>query len=528
MTPEQGWTGRTARDLQTALRHSNEAFAAHLGIAVRTVASWHKEPDIRPRPETQQILDLALERAPESARARFVSLACGQSRPQAAELGGDQGADHRLSADPHIGAALDRLDADAGWEPGTARSEVARRMSRLDLRDLDDRASRRRRVGQRQTADALATYYLAPGIGDVRHGAYRARIGESKEIVTSILTQPVWLDLACPLAGSSDGLRLTRAGTNDPPLDDQAAGAAAQRLAETLTSGTRLVDMPLYRLLTISPSPGAIDGALGIAQFARYALTLDLLEGELTDALAAGCETTPGALPLRDRYLPNLATVLDISHRLCAGGPLALSAFARPANPHRGPADYVLIVQERSSQVINAARRLAVIPKAFHQPMTDYQSDARIGATLRREMEEELFGREDADCTILPGKFADPMHPARLSAPMRWLMANSGSFRIECTGFGLNMISGTYEFASLIVIESEEFWSQYGGIIEANWESHSLRQYSSLEGESLIDLTADPGWSNEGLFAFTQGLRRLSQIGGDRASIPSVTWEAAA
>jgi len=34
-------------------------------------------------------------------------------------------AEHRLVADPNIGLALTRLDDLAGWEPGTARSQVA-------------------------------------------------------------------------------------------------------------------------------------------------------------------------------------------------------------------------------------------------------------------------------------------------------------------------------------------------------------------------------------------------------------------
>ena len=53
-----GWTGRAACALQAALRMSNEAFAEHLGIAVRTVAGWHQKPGLRPRPEMQQVLDL--------------------------------------------------------------------------------------------------------------------------------------------------------------------------------------------------------------------------------------------------------------------------------------------------------------------------------------------------------------------------------------------------------------------------------------------------------------------------------------
>jgi hypothetical protein len=229
-------------------------------------------------------------------------------------------------------------------------------------------------------------------------------------------------------------------------------------------------------------------------------------------------------LPLRDRYLPDLASVLGMADRLCAGGTLALCAIARPASPYRGPADYVLLIQERSGDVVNAARRLAVIPKGFHQPMTDFRADARIGATLRREIEEELFGREDTDNTLTKPYVADPMHPTRLSEPMRWLMEDSDRLRIECTGLGLNLVSGNFEFAGLIVIDAEDFWDRYGGQVEANWESASLRQYSSLDSESFAELVFDPSWSNEGLFALLQGLRRLKQIGGERVNVPAIEW----
>jgi DNA-binding transcriptional regulator YiaG len=57
VNPVSGWTGRTACQLQASLRMSNESFAAHLGVAVRTVASWHQKPDLRPRPEMQQLLE---------------------------------------------------------------------------------------------------------------------------------------------------------------------------------------------------------------------------------------------------------------------------------------------------------------------------------------------------------------------------------------------------------------------------------------------------------------------------------------
>ena len=108
---------------------------------------------------------------------------------------------------------------------------------------------------------------------------------------------------------------------------------------------------------------------------------------------------------------------------------------------------------------------------------------------------------------------------------MRWLVEQPGRLRMECTGFGLNLVSGNYEFASLIVVDDEEFWARYGGVVEANWESATLRQYSTTDAELVTELLGDVAWSNEGLFAMTQGLRRLAEIGGERVKLPEIEWE---
>jgi hypothetical protein len=50
---------------------TNEEFAEHLSVAVRTVVYWRTRPEMVPRQGMQQILDIALEQAPELARAQF-------------------------------------------------------------------------------------------------------------------------------------------------------------------------------------------------------------------------------------------------------------------------------------------------------------------------------------------------------------------------------------------------------------------------------------------------------------------------
>lgn len=337
MNPATGWTGRTACALQAALRLSNLAFAEHLGVGARTVAAWHQKPTLRPKSEIQQLLDTAFERAPEAAKERFAALvddSAARADIGSTERAETEDAEQRLNADPNIGAALEWLDRHAHWTPGTSRREIAARLARLDLRELHDRANRRGQVDQRHVAHALGEFYRDPPPG---YGRYAARLNDHGEAVTSVLTCPDWLDLGCALATGDDRLTLASAAkASDIEMDSQAAEYAVQRLAETLALGVRLVDMPLYRLFDVDVRRGLIGGSLGTDHFVRYAVTIDLLEGELIDALAAGHVSAPGSMPLRDRYLPDAASVLDTSSRLCAGGPLALCAIARPADPVRG------------------------------------------------------------------------------------------------------------------------------------------------------------------------------------------------
>jgi hypothetical protein len=526
VTATQPWTGETACALQKALRLSNERFAEQLGIGVRTVAGWHQKPTLKPKSEMQQLLDVTYERASASVRARFAALVGDAVSTQAEPTVDDQAradAELRLSADAHISAALEWLDGYANWSIGTGRQRVAERMSTLDVRQLRDRGARRGNVTQARVTRALLDYYGAPASG---YGTYAATCGTGSAVTTTILTKPDWLDLTCPLMSPLDGLTLGEASPPPTmPTDQHAIDASIQRLAETLELGTRLVNMPLYWLRGIDVDKPHIGGDLGVVPFVQYALTMDLLEGELLDALAA-TDDISGQLPLRDYYLPNLDAVARLGNRLCAGGVLALCAIARPAGLH-GEADYLLLIQQRSGNVLNANRQLAVIPKGFHQPSADYRADTRLGATLLREMEEELFGREDVDSTIGKQRSADPMHPGRLSAPMRWLLDRplGERLRLECVGFGLNLVSGNYEFPSLIVMDDEDFWTEYGGQIEANWESSTMRRYSSRDTEGLTRLAADVAWSNEGLFALLQGLRRLAKLGGHRVKLPVIEWE---
>jgi hypothetical protein len=515
------WTGRHASALRRALRLTNEGLAEQLGTAVRTVAKWNADPELVPTPELQRALDTMLSQAPEDDRTRFALLLAADLPPAPAPAA-DAAAAELVRDGSDAAQALAWVDQAAGWDPGTAAALLPSRAARTDRKHAHELAAARARVGRHQVADALAGYY---GTHD-GHAPYVGRCA-GQRLTTSVLTRPDWLDLRLPLGAGQEHLRYAGQPAKPVRVDRAGAGAAVDRIAAGLQADLRMVNAPIYRLIDVTVSAEGIAGSVGLAGFFDYALTLDLLEAELGDALTAGLPAEPGQLPLRDRYLPDLAAVLDVGARMCAGGPPALTAIARPTGRGRSRPDFLLLVQERSGRVLNAARRLAVIPKSFHGPLVDYAEDAQPYRSVEREMEEELFGREDVDSVFGDSRQADPMHRSRLSAPMGWLAdhLDDDSWRMECTGFGFNLLTGNYEFASLIVVHDDRWWTAYGGHIEANWESTGLRRYSTLDRDALTALVLDPAWSNEGLFALLQGLRRLAEIGGDRTDLPDLDWE---
>jgi hypothetical protein len=99
--------------------------------------------------------------------------------------------------------------------------------------------------------------------------------------------------------------------TSSRQLPDGIVSAAVRRPAEGTAAGTKMVNAPIYRLQHVDISDGHLAATVGMARFADYAMTLDLLEPELIDAIATGKPVTPGSLPLRDYYLPATAALLS-------------------------------------------------------------------------------------------------------------------------------------------------------------------------------------------------------------------------
>jgi transcriptional regulator with XRE-family HTH domain len=92
----QKWTGREARALREAMRMGLRDFAAHTGIAERSISKWEAGSTAHnPRPGTQAILDTTLKNAPQEARTRFEA-ALGTGAIPAAAADPDPGKPHIL------------------------------------------------------------------------------------------------------------------------------------------------------------------------------------------------------------------------------------------------------------------------------------------------------------------------------------------------------------------------------------------------------------------------------------------------
>ena len=410
--------------------------------------------------------------------------------------------------------------------------DVAALAHRLDAESVAAQHARgheRAGVTRADIASAIAAYYEPTPARDGAPGLYRANI-DGADLLLSVLADPAWLGVAVQLATAQESARFQSVTPGPSPRVEGAARLAAiTRLAEVEVAETVMMNNPLYRLLDMEAGPQRLAATFTLADFASYALTADLLEPELVDAVSARPgEAVRGRTPLRDRYLPSTDVATGLDQRECVGGPATLFAIARPARGTR-PADYVLLIQERSSRVLNVAGKLAVIPKAFHQPTGEPAEEAALATTLERELEEELLGRQDLEqLSQASQRRADPLHRQRRSEPMAWLLdrRDTGAFRTECTAFGINLVTGNYEFACLAVIEDEHWWEQYGHHVEANWETMRVHRYSSRDTDGLAALAADPRWSNEGLFAFLEGLRRLAELDtSGRVAAPPITVE---
>lgn len=392
---ECGWSrGRLAYELERTIRREGMEPPARESL-IRMVRAWENgehKPDDCNRERLIKVLGNSLRDyidLPERTAATLPALSTRELKT--VELVAWVADHSSMSFQEAYGAIAIRAERLLALPPANRHAE----------------AHRRKGITREHIARALIAYYQSGLSGGSGVTFYRARVG-GIPLTLSMLVEQGWLATTVRLGSDQEQFRLSNPGGAElaDPLEGVALEAALVRLAGIEVSNTVLINNPLYRLLNVDITQHRLEATVALADFADYALTMDLLENELVNALAMGTRQVSGntdlagmlPLPLRDSYLPTVASALAFGKRLCMGGPVALLAAARASTRYaqREP-DYVLLVQERSTRVLNATGRLAVVPKAFHEPLIEATEEVRLSASLERELEEELLGREDLE-----------------------------------------------------------------------------------------------------------------------------------
>jgi transcriptional regulator with XRE-family HTH domain len=151
MATVQRWTGAETKALRQAMRLSIRAFAARLGVDARLVNKWEARGNtIILRPDTQALMDTALNRTPDDVQTRFTQILDNTKQEQ-----------HTNQTQP-LERAVPRTTIPAGDVPDSPSIATIRAMSEsFQLAD--------RKVGGGQLYRSLVSYMrleIAPSLLD--------------------------------------------------------------------------------------------------------------------------------------------------------------------------------------------------------------------------------------------------------------------------------------------------------------------------------------------------------------------------
>jgi hypothetical protein len=271
------WTGRHADALRRALRMTNEAFAEHLGVAIRTVAYWRARPGVTPTPVMQQALDTALARAPERAQVLFWELLEARDRGWPTRGAGS-------SAETQVAARLTE------WLTATTISDEA--ISSLDGAVVALAEGHPRRAPVQLLADAgdlqASIQRLLRG-GRLRHRQERELLRINGDVLAhiSLLLSDLNYNEAAGEYGNAALLYLREASATEAP-----AWYVLAKIARWRHQFQQAADLARQGLQRSSASPMRV-------QLACYEANAAALAGDAARARAAmrHAEHTAAALP---------------------------------------------------------------------------------------------------------------------------------------------------------------------------------------------------------------------------------------
>lgn len=356
-----------------------------------------------------------------------------------------------------------------------------------------------------------AFYETDSKISDLRR--YKLEVN-GKSVETTIFTKNEFLNIKKnPLELP---LKLVPGEDKDTSVIPKDFANFALKVAARLEQiGVDIWDAPLYRLVELSELEK--HNLFTKINFLDYRFSSGLLLDELTDEIIdskgqiESLVNSSRTFKLRRKLMPDLDSIINLKSRICCGGIGTVFALRRES-------DYLIPLHIRSSRVSDGRELLAVLPKAFHQPIIDPDIEVNVFWTLFRELYEELFGGDEAkkDSPYLAHDWYFDS-----SEGLKWFESND-SYRCEVTSFGYNGIAGNYDYGLLLVIEDPNYEKEYRRSMRKNWELKHTIWVSTINTRKLADMIIEGNWASESLFHFIEGLLRLKEIDPKRVNPPDI------
>lgn len=408
---------------------------------------------------------------------------------------------------------------------GVSAKDLTKAVTDVRDRKSKEKIERRREkesiyANQKNITEVLTRYYEASSVSG-NLSRYSAII-DGAILDTTIFTSEKYLSLFEDPRDMSVFLTDHSLTSSNQQIIPQAVVDYAPEAIERLESmGVKLWNQHLYRLLKIS-NDSNLSLTFSLTDFFSYRFTSGFLGDELIDALVVlegstdKIFTNPQVhLPIRAAIMPDLAYIDDFYTRICAGGIGVLLAIARGA-PYD---DFLIPLQVRSSSVSDGRNQLAVLPKAFHQPVVGSGEEVGLYCTLLREVFEEVYGHPEVEHEspkIKHDWYIDE------EPGVAYLRDHLGAYSLEVLGFALNAVAGNYDFGMLLAIRDTWYWNTFGSKLAKNWEAKNLILISSRDEARIKDILTGYNWANESIPHVVEGLLRLKQIEPKKVKLPDI------
>lgn len=406
----------------------------------------------------------------------------------------------------------ERLATVLAISPREVSLKIARANANLGEEELWELKERERKLILPEVLTSfLMHYYAESSRSDL--GPYSIQV-QKNHIRTPIFVKPSDLRLTMPL----DQIQFDQATETSPPslqIQDSLKDRILKYAVRLRRMGILIENRPLFRLVEEDLKNRRI--LFYESEFFNYRFSSGLLQDELNDVIFAfggdlnNFEKSRSHFPLRDQMLPNLNRLQNLQDRICAGGVGVV--FALKKGDH-----YEIQLQVRGKGVSDGRRFLAVVPKAFHGGF----NEAALKSTVFRELYKELF---EGKRRYTPDRHGAHDYYYDLCEGVEWFEqfeGNKDKYWLDVVAFGLNAVSGNYDFGILLVVEDPNYRKDFRSKMFPNWEADRLCPISTTNEKQIQDVLANKRWAPESLYHFVQGLLHLKKLRPKAVKLPPI------